>query len=131
MHPPPLLLHRPPSAQLILAVVVPAVYGLITGILLGYSEPAYLILSLLGILGGIAAGYDHDSAGEGAQRGIIGGSLFGIFILLGGALTGEEALAELPDPQGVLVVITTVLGIAFGAIGGKLRERAERRTAAT
>lgn len=127
MHPPPLLLRRPYSAQLMLAIVVPALFGLITGILLGYSEPAYVVLSLLGILGGVAAGYDHDSAGEGAQRGIIGGSLFGIFILLGGALTGEEATAHLPEPQGVLIVITTVLGVAFGAIGGKLRERAERR----
>jgi hypothetical protein len=106
---------------------VPAVYGLITGLLLGVSAAAYLILSLLGVLGGLAAGYDHRDGNEGALRGICGGMLFGTFILLGGTLIGKEAKASIPDPQWALPVITAVLGAIFGAIGASLRGRYERR----
>jgi uncharacterized membrane protein HdeD (DUF308 family) len=127
---PPLLLDRPGPARIVLAIVVPAVYGVITGVFLGISEVVYLVLSLLGVLGGIAAGYDHPDAGEGALRGFCGGALFGTFILLGGTVTGAEAKAHLPEPQWLLPVITTVLGILFGAIGGALRARHERSAAA-
>src|ERR671928_1703649 len=125
--PQPLLTDRPPSARIVIAVVVPAVYGLITGLLLGVSAGAYLILSLLGILGGLAAGYDHSDANEGALRGVCGGMLFGTFILLGGTLIGKEAKTSIPDPQWTLPVITAVLGAIFGAIGASLRGRYERR----
>jgi len=122
----PLLVDRPAPARILIAVVVPAVYGAITGVLLGLSAGAYLILSLLGVLGGIAAGYDHPNAGEGALRGLCGGMLFGTFILLGGTLIGRQAKASIPDPQWILPIVTTVLGVAFGAIGGALRGRYER-----
>jgi hypothetical protein len=122
----PLLVDRPTSLRIVIAVVVPALFGLITGILLGVSAGVYLILSLLGVLGGIAAGYDHPNGGEGALRGFCGGLLFGTFILLGGTLIGKEAKADIPDPQWILPIITTILGILFGAIGGALRGRYER-----
>jgi len=125
--PQPLLMDRPQPQRVFIAIVVPAVYGLITGLLLGISGPAYLILSLLGILGGLAAGYDHADANEGAVRGICGGMLFGTFILLGGTLIGKEAKESIPDPQWTLPVITTVLGAIFGAIGASVRGRYERR----
>jgi hypothetical protein len=51
----PQLLHtRPPAAEFVVAVAVPLAFGLITGVVLGVSEPAYLVLSVLGILGGYA-----------------------------------------------------------------------------
>ena len=37
-----------------------------------------------------------------------------------------EAKAKLPNPHGVLVVITTVFGAILGSIGGALRGRRER-----
>ncbi len=128
MHPQPLLLDRPFAAQLLLAVVVPALYGLLTGFLLGVNEAAYLVLSLLGVAGGIFAGYDHLGADEGFVRGICGGLLFGVFILVGHSIFGQQAEAKLPDPHGVLVAITTVLGAIFGAIGGARRAKREQRT---
>ena len=124
----PLLLSRPFALQVVVAIVLPAVFGLITGVVLVHSEGAYLVLSILGVLGGLAAGFDHLGAGEGALRGICGGALFGSFILLGGALAGGPAKAKLPDPEWVLVVVTVVLGMLFGAIGGALRARREGRT---
>lgn len=127
MHAPPLLLSRPPVLRIVIAVVVPALFGLLTGYLLTTSETAYLVLSILGVVGGIGAGFEHPRAGEGAARGLAGGLLFGTMILLGAALVGDPATAKLPDPPGVLVAITTVLGVVFGAIGGALRGRVERR----
>jgi MFS family permease len=127
MHPQPLLADRSPQLRFIIAGVVPAVFGAITGIALGYSEPVYIVLSVLGILGGIAAGYDHDGAREGAIRGVLGGLLFGAFILLAHEISGREAKAHLPEPAIVLVVITTILGALFGAIGGALRARHEHK----
>ena len=127
MEAPPLLVSRNPNQQVILAVVVPATFGFICGILLGISEPAYLILSVLAIAGGIGAGYEHETGSEGAGRGVAGGMLFGTFILFGNALAGAEPKADLPEPHVLLVILTTTLGVAFGAIGGTLRARHERR----
>jgi len=126
----PLLLDRPFAAQLVLAVVLPVAYGLLTGYLLGQSAAAYAILSVLGILGGIVAGFDHLGSDQGFVRGICGGLLFGASILAAHGLTGTQAKASLPHPHVVLVVITVVLGALLGAIGGGLRARTEARRAA-
>ena len=126
-HLPPLLSEHPPVVRFLLAGVLPALFGVITGVMLGISEIAYLILSILGVLGGIGAGFDHRGAKAGALRGILGGALFGAFILIAHELTGADAKAHLPEPAVILVVITTVLGVLFGALGGHLRKRAESR----
>jgi hypothetical protein len=130
MRQPDLLESHPPQLQLILALVVPAVFGAIAGILLGISEIAYLVFSILAIAGGYMAGKEHIGASEGATRGFTGGILFGTFILAGHALTGLERKAHLPEPEILLVVITTVFGIGLGALGGRSREKIESRTAA-
>lgn len=127
MFPPPLLASRPPAVQIIIAVVVPALFGLICGVLLGISAGAYTVLSILGIAGGIGAGYDHADLLEGAGRGLAGGMLFGTFILFGHAVQGGHAKTSLPSPHVVLPIITTILGVLLGAIGGALRARRERR----
>lgn len=126
----PLLLDRSLPAQILLAVVLPIAYGLLTGWMLGVSAGVYVVLSVLGILGGIGAGFDHAGTDEGFVRGICGGLLFGTSILVMHSLTGQEAQASLPHPHVVLVVITVVLGALFGALGGSLRARAEARGAA-
>ena len=130
MRQPDLLESHPPQLQLILALVVPAVFGAIAGILLGVSEIVYIVFSILAIAGGYMAGKEHIGASEGATRGFTGGILFGTFILAGHALTGMERKAHLPEPEILLVVITTVFGIGLGALGGRSREKIESRTAA-
>jgi hypothetical protein len=128
----PLLLDRPFPVQLILALVLPVAFGVLTGWTLSENETAYLVLSLLGILGGIGAGYDHLGADQGFLRGILGGALFGLSILATHSIIDEVAKAKLPDTQWVLVIITTVLGGLLGAWGGALRARGEaKRTAGT
>ena len=59
---PPLLEEHPRWLQVLLALVLAAVYGAVTGYFLGVSEGAYLVLSVLGVLGGIGAGFDHVGA---------------------------------------------------------------------
>lgn len=112
-----------------LACVVPAIFGAITGYFLGVSEAAYTILGVIGVVGGVGAGFDHLGTAAGAKRGLLAGFLFGAFILIAHEIHGADAKAHLPDPEIVLVVITTILGCAFGAFGGWLRNRFEDRRA--
>jgi hypothetical protein len=124
---PPLLSEMPRPVQITLAVIIPAAYGALTGYFLGTSEAVYLVLSVIGIVGGIGAGFDHVGARAGAKRGVLAGSLFGGFILIAHEIHGEDAKADLPEPAILLVALTTVLAIAFAALGGWLRQRAIRR----
>ena len=109
-----------------LLVVVPSVGGLIGGVLLGTSEIGYLVYAVLAIGAGYLGGLEHLGGWNGFYRGLIGGMEFGVWILIGhGVLFDEEPKAELPDPEILLVVITTVLGCLLGALGGRRRARLE------
>jgi hypothetical protein len=111
--------------QVLLAGLVPVAFGALCGWLLGVNKTAYLVLSLLAIAGGYIAGQEHDGAGEGAIRGLIGGALFGGAILLVHEATGKSAKADIPDPKILLVVITTAAGVILGALGGRRRANAD------
>src|SRR3954466_14614483 len=126
----PLLAERRPAEQAFIVLVLPSLFGAICGVLLGVSAGVYTVLTLLGILGGLAAGYDHATASEGALRGVAGGALFGTFILLAHAITGEHAKAKLPEPHVFLPIATTLISVALGAIGGAIRARQLRIAAA-
>jgi hypothetical protein len=123
MEAPPHLLERSPAGQIGFAVLGPVVFGIICGLLLGWNETAYTVLSIIAIAGGIGAGYEHPNGDEGTIRGFCGGLLFGTLILATSAVTGAEPKAHLPEPPAFLVVVTTILGMLFGALGGWLRKR--------
>ena len=123
---PPLISEHPRPVQVFLIVVLPALFGAVTGYFLGVSEATYLVLSVIGIVGGIGAGLDHMGPRAGALRGLAAGSFFGASILIAHEIHGAVAKAELPEPPILLIVITTVLGVLFAALGGWLRERYER-----
>ena len=126
---PELFSHRSPNVQLVLAIVVPAVFGLVAGVVLGISEIGYLVLALLGIAGGYFAGLEHRHVEEGLLRGLAGGLLFGTFILVGHEVSGMEPKAELPHPHILLVVITTLFGVGLGALGARRRARRQAASA--
>ena len=129
---PPLLSERSRGVEFVLLVVVPSVGGLIGGILLGVNEIAYLVYSVLAIGAGYFGGLEHVGAWNGFYRGLVGGMEFGVFILIGhGVLFDSEPKAHLPDPEVLLVVITTVLGCLLGALGARRRQKLERDQAAT
>jgi hypothetical protein len=124
---PPLLSSRPREVQVLLACAVPAVFGAICGWVLGVNEVAYLVLAVpLALLGGLAAGFEHSRARAGAARGLVGGTLFGAFILIVHEILGKEAKAELPEPAIVLVAVTAIFGALMGAIGGHWRGEREK-----
>ena len=127
---PPLFSSHPTSVQTLLGIVVPIIGGLVGGVLLVISEPVYLIYSILAIGAGYFGGLEHVGAEEGAMRGFTGGLLFGTFILFAKEISGSDPKAHLPEPEVVLVVITTVLGIGLGALGDRSRGRREARAAA-
>jgi hypothetical protein len=122
---PVLLRSREVPLQVVLAVVIPAAAGALAGWLLGVNEIAYLVWSLLALAGGYAAGLEHDGAGEGTIRGVLGGSLFGALLLGVHHATGEEPTAELPHPEVLLVVLTALIGTVTGALGGRSRAKRE------
>ncbi|HYH58361.1 MAG TPA: hypothetical protein VD790_03970 [Thermoleophilaceae bacterium] len=128
MRQPKLFESHGPVLQIVLAIFVPALFGIVTGVVLGLSEIGYLVLAVpIGIGGGYFAGKEHLGAAEGAMRGFTGGILFGTFILAADAATGMERKAHLPEPDALLVVLTTGFGVALGALGGRSRQRAETR----
>jgi len=106
-----------------LAVLLPISFGVITGLALGWSEPVYLVLLVLGVVGGIGAGLEHDAPIDGFYRGLLAGLLFTTGILVAHGLGDVEPEAELPDPRELLLLINGVLGAAFGALGARIRRR--------
>jgi hypothetical protein len=130
MEAPPLLLDRPPGAQLVVAVGGPVIAGIICGIVLGINGTAYTILTLVLVLGGIAGGYEHPNADEGAVRGLCSGIVFGTLIVATSAVSGMHPEAKLPHPPGFLPVVTGIVTIFLGAFGGWLRSRHEKRVRA-
>jgi hypothetical protein len=127
---PPLFEHHPLPVQILLGIVVPILGGVVGGVLLVVSEPVYLIYSVLAIGAGYFGGTEHVGAEQGALRGFTGGILFGTFILLAKEVSGSDPKADLPHPEVLLVVLTTVFGIGLGALGGRSRGKREARSAA-
>jgi hypothetical protein len=118
---PTLLRTRPVPVQILLVVVIPALFGAICGWVLGVDKTGYLALSVLALLGAYAAGNEHKGAAEGALRGLIGGALFGGAILLVNGALDKTPKATLPDPKILLLAITIGVAVVLGALGGRAR----------
>ena len=118
-----LLKDRTDAQEVVITIAVPLIFGIITGIFLGISEPVYLVLSILGIGGGYLAGLEHEYALEGFYRGVLGGLLFGFGILLAHGIADKAPKADLPDPEILVILITTVFGAGLGTLGARRREK--------
>jgi hypothetical protein len=119
---------RPRQAQIVLAVVVPFVFGAVVGVALGLSAGAYWGLSALAAVGGVLAGLEHEDLRGGAKRGIVGGALFASGILLVHAIGGADAKVSLGSVPALLIVIDAIIGMLLGALGARLaRGRSEDR----
>src|SRR5690242_1374692 len=125
--PPPLLLNRPVAARVTLALVVPAGYGFLTGFALDKSKGLYLVLILLAAVGGVLAGFEMYGPSQGAVRGLVGGAVYGSFILIGHAVVSGRAKVKLPDPEILYLLFTTIPGVLLGAWGGQIRQNVEDR----
>jgi hypothetical protein len=127
MHSPTLLRDRPRSLQVILGGVVPCAVGALAGILLGVSAGAYWAIAALAALGGVLAGFEHRDGWGGADRGLVGGALYGASLLIAHAIAGTDATVSLGSFPPALVVITAIVGMLLGALGGRLARTARER----
>jgi hypothetical protein len=124
---PPAFEDRTAVEQIIGAVVVTMVFGLLTGFALGWNEIVYYILvGPIALAGGFYGGTEHRSVDEGFVRGGLGGLVYGSFILLGLEILNNEPEAYLGEPQVGLVFVTTIVGTILGALGAAYRVRRER-----
>lgn len=120
MHQPPLFRDRPRWIQIVLGGVVPLVFGAVVGVAVGISAGAYWVLVVLAGLGAIVAGFEHQDGWGGADRGLVGGAIFAVGVLVAHAIAGTTAKVSLGSFPPLLVVIDAIAGMFLGALGGRL-----------
>jgi len=128
MHLPPLFRDRPRSVQVILGGVIPLALGGLAGIMVGISAGAYWAVGVVAAIGGVLAGLEHRDGWGGADRGVVGGACYGIGLLVAHGIAGTDAKVSLGSFPPLLAVVTAIIGMLLGALGGRIargmRERA-------
>jgi hypothetical protein len=125
--PAPLFSDRSRPAQIFLGGVVPLAFGAVVGIVIGVSQGWYWALAGVAGVGGVLAGLEHRDGWGGADRGLVGGALFGTGLLISHAIAGTEAKVSLGSFPPLLIVIDGFVGIFLGAIGGRIARATRRR----
>jgi hypothetical protein len=110
--------ERGREAQIVLALVVPLVFGAIVGVVLGASATAYWILSAVAALGAVLAGLEHPGPRTAAIRGLVMGAVYGIGVLLAHAVAGTHAEVSLGSFPPIVILIDAIAGAILAAIGG-------------
>jgi hypothetical protein len=126
---PVLFRDRPRPVQIALGGVVPAATGALAGVLVGASTTAYWIVAILAGVGGFLSGFEHQDGWGGADRGLVGGAIYGASLLIAHAIAGTHAKVSLRSFPPLLAVVTAILGMLLAALGGRLA-RAQRERAA-
>jgi ABC-type Na+ efflux pump permease subunit len=130
---PVLFRDRPRPFQIIFGGIVPTAIGALAGVLVGVSAGAYWAVGAVAGIGGFLAGFEHRDGWGGADRGVVGGAIYGTSLLLAHAIAGTHAKVSLGSFPPLLAVVTAIVGMLLGAAGGRLaraqRERAGIATA--
>lgn len=125
---PVLFRDRSRPAQVLLGGFLPAAIGALQGVLVGASSAAYWAVAVVAGIGAFVAGFEHRDGWGGADRGMVGGAIYGTALLLVHALVGTHAKVSLGSFPPLLAVVTAIFGILLGAAGGRIaraiRERA-------
>jgi hypothetical protein len=127
MQTPTLFRDRPRPVQIVLGGAVPLAFGAVVGIVIGVSAGVYWALAVLAGLGAVLAGFEHQDGWGGADRGLVGGALFGLGILLAHAIAGTHAKVSLGSFPPLLIVIDAIFGMLLGALGGRLARGIKER----
>jgi hypothetical protein len=127
---PTLFRDRPRPVQIVLGGVVPAVFGALAGILVGTSTGAYWVLAAVVSIGGLLAGFEHEDGWGGADRGLVGGAVYGTALLVAHAIAGTHAKVSLGSFPPLLAVVTAIIGMLLGALGGRLARAFRHRHSA-
>src|SRR4051812_19830928 len=118
--PPPLFRHRSEKTQAVLGGVVPFVFGVVVGLVLGASAGAYWALAILAALGAVLAGFEHQDGWGGADRGLVGGGIYAIGLLLAHWVSGAHAKVSLGSFPPLLIIVSAIIGMLLGALGGRI-----------
>ena len=129
MHRVTLFRDRPRPVQIALGGAVPLVFGAIVGVVLGVSAGVYWVLAVLAGLGAVVAGFEHQDGWGGADRGLVGGVLFALGILIAHATAGTHAKVSLGSFPPLLIVIDAIFGMLLGALGGWIARNLRERSA--
>ena len=130
MHETTLFRDRPLPVQLVLGGVIPGIAGGIAGLLVGVSVAGYWAFGALAAIGAVLAGFEHQDGWGGADRGLVGGFIYGIALLIVHAIAGTTAKVSLGSAPILLPVVTAIIGMLLGALGGRIaRGQRERRGA--
>lgn len=134
MHTPTLLRDRPRPVQIVLGGLVPFAFGAVVGVVLGVSTGVYWALAVLAAIGAVLAGLEHQDGWGGADRGLVGGALFGLGVLLAHWIAGTHAKVSLGSFPPLLIVVDAIAGMLLGAVGGRvargMREREQKQAVA-
>jgi hypothetical protein len=129
MQMPTLFRDRPRPVQIVLGGCVPVAFGAVVGIVLGISAGVYWALAVLAGVGAVLAGFEHQDGWGGADRGLVGGILFGTGLLVAHAIAGTHAKVSLGGFPPLLIVIDGIFGMFLGALGGRLARGMRERQA--
>jgi hypothetical protein len=114
--------------QIVIGAVLPAAIGAVAGVLLGVSAAAYWAVAVIAAIGGFASGFEHSDGWDAADRGFLGGVIYGTSLLLAHDLAGTHAKASLGSFPPLLAVVTAIAGTLLAAAGGRIA-RAQREHA--
>jgi hypothetical protein len=120
MYTPVLFRDRSRLAQILLGGVAPAALGALQGVLIGASSAAYWVVAVIAGFGAFVAGFEHRDGWGGADRGMVGGAIYGTALLLVHALVGTHAKVSLGSFRPLFAVLTAIIGAVLGAIGGRI-----------
>ncbi len=115
--------QRSRAEKIVLAGLVPFVFGAVLGVAIGISAGAYWGLAILAAIGAVLGGREHPDARSGAYRGLVGGAVFGIGLLLAHAVAGTEPEVSLGSFPPLIIVIDALAGMLLSALGGRLSRR--------
>lgn len=106
------------------AVGAALVWGVICGLLLAVSTGFFLAGGVVACAGAVIGGSQHDDLRGALVRGVLGGVVFGLAVLLGFELTGgTDPVVELPDPRIAYLLVTAIPALPLNAIGWRLAPR--------
>jgi len=117
---PTLFRNRSRPAQIVLGGVVPAILGAVAGILIGTSTTGYWALAIAAGVGGFLAGFEHQDGWGGADRGLVGGAIYGTSLLIAHWIAGTEAKVSLGSFPPLFAVVVAIIGMLLGAAGGRI-----------
>jgi hypothetical protein len=130
MHRVTLFRDRPRPVQIALGGALPLIFGAVVGIVLGVSAGVYWVLAIVAGLGAVVAGFEHQDGWGGADRGLVGGVLFAVGVLVAHAIAGTHAKVSLGGFPPLLIVIDAIFGMLLGALGGWIARGMRERHAA-